>query len=159
MLKNRTTEIRWALLFSLVTILWMALEKSMGYHGDNIAGYQKFTYFFIPVSFLVYFLALRDARKKRGGITSFKESLISGILISIFIAIFAPLTQWIIHNFITPDFLSNLSQYAVLEDGIDPEQADTFFTIPNYMKQTAIRAPITGTVISLLLSLIIRNDQ
>ncbi len=159
MLKNLTTEIRWAFIFSALTILWMAIEKSLGYHGENIAGYHKFTFLFIPVTFLIYFLALRNTRNNRGGITTYKESLVSGMLISIFIAILAPVTQMIIHNYVTPDFLSNLSHYAVSVDGIDADEADSFFTVSNYMKQTAIRAPITGTVITLLLSLIIRNDQ
>ena len=158
-MKERQVELKWALIFSVATIAWFFIEKTLGYHGENIDGYKKFTPIFIPISLLIYYLALRDIRKHKGGIISLRDSFIAGIVLSLFIAMLTLPTQWIIHNLVTPDFLTNITEYAVEKDGIDEEAAMQFFSFKSYVTQSAIQAAIKGTIISGLLSLLVRNDQ
>ena len=67
---------------------------------------------------------------------SYKEGFISGLIISIILMIFAPLTQAITSNIITPDYFANVIQYSV-ETGYHTslEEAEAYFNLKNYIIQ------------------------
>ena len=55
-------EIKWAIIFALATLLWMAFEKSMGWHDVLIEKHAIYTNFFAIIAIAVYVLALLDKR-------------------------------------------------------------------------------------------------
>ena len=59
-MKKVGIEIKWGIIFSLVTLLWMWLEKSMGLHNENIEKHATLTIIFAVPAIIVYVLALLD---------------------------------------------------------------------------------------------------
>ncbi|HMQ07285.1 MAG TPA: DUF4199 domain-containing protein [Saprospiraceae bacterium] len=157
MLSKIRTEIKWALIFMIVSLAWMSFERTMGWHGEKIGKHGIYTLFFIPIAFIVYYLALLNKKSELGGIMTWKEGFKSGIIIGIFIAILSPLTQFIVHEIISPQYFNNIIQYSIESGNITEEEARAYFNFQNYVRISVIQAPIAGAVTSAIISLLLRN--
>src|SRR5690554_4467278 len=111
---NVKIEFKWALIFSVMALLWMVLEKLSGLHGKYIDYHLYLTNLFAIPAIWVMVLALKDKKKNHyNGNMSYKQGLISGIFISIFIALMSPLSQWVISYIITPEYFPNVIKRSV----------------------------------------------
>ncbi len=62
-MKNIKIEIKWAIIFSLVGLLWMVLEKLSGLHGTYIDYHLYLTNLFAIPAIIIMVMALKDKRK------------------------------------------------------------------------------------------------
>lgn len=93
-MKNIKIEIKWAIIFSLIVLLWMLLEKLSGLHSTYIDYHLYLTNLFAIPAIWVMVLALKDKKKNYySGQMSYKQGLIFGIILSLIIALLSPLTQ------------------------------------------------------------------
>ena len=116
--------------------------------------------FAIP-AILVYVLALRDKKKNFYSETiSYKQGLISGIILLVIIALISPATQWITTYIITPEYFPNVIKYS-LETGYYQtiQEAEAFFNYKNYVIQGAISALLLGIVTTLVVMIFIRTKK
>ena len=173
-------EIKWAILFVVVALLWMLLERIAGLHSTHIDKHQFYTNLFAVPAIAVYVFALLDKRKKTyGGVMSYKQSFISGLIITAIVTILNPLSQYIISMVITPtighgptrnvlsqyiismvitpDFFSNAIKYAVNEGKMSREEAEGYFNLKSYIMQGFIGTPILGIVTTAIVSLFVRR--
>jgi hypothetical protein len=150
-------EIRWGFIFAAVALLWMMLEKAMGWHDTHIEKHASYTLFFIPIAFLIYVLALRHRRETQGGYLTWKQGFISGMVIALVVAILSPLSQYIVHNFISPYYFSNIISYSV-ENGMQTqEEAEAYFNLNSYMMQATVGAIVSGAFTSAIVALVLRT--
>lgn len=160
-MKQLKIEIKWAILFSIMTLLWMVLEKLSGLHGKYIDYHLYLTNLFaIPA---IWFMVLALKEKKKGfydGQMSYKQGLISGIILSVIIALLSPLTQWIISYIISPEYFPNVIKRSV-EIGYfkSTAEAEANFNYPNYAKQSAFGALLMGIVTSAVAMIFIRTKK
>lgn len=141
-------EIKWALIFSLMTLAWIFIEKIAGLHSENIDLHPYLTNIFAVPAIIVMVLALKDKKKNfYNGNMTYMQGLISGVILSAFISILSPLTQWIITNVISPDFFKNMIDFT-LDLGYykTQEDAEAYFNYENYAKQSAIGAFVMGVI-------------
>lgn len=161
MMKNLKIEIKWALIFVVMSLLWMVLEKLCGLHGKYIDYHLYLTNLFAIPAVWIYVLALKD-KKKNGynGKMTYKQGLISGILISVIIALFSPFTQWIISYVITPEYFSNVIKRSV-ELGYykSTAEAEAHFNYTNYAIQSSVFALIMGVVTTAIAMMFIRSKN
>ena len=59
-MKNIKIEVKWALIFSIVGLLWMVLEKISGLHGRYIDYHLYLTNLFAIPAITMMVLALKD---------------------------------------------------------------------------------------------------
>jgi len=160
-MKKIKIEIKWAILFSVMGLLWMVLEKLCGLHGKYIDYHLYLTNLFIIPAIWVMVLALKDKKKNfyKGQMT-YKQGLISGIILSLFIAILSPLTQWITSYVITPEYFPNVIKRSV-ELGYfkTATEAEANFNYPNYAKQGAMGALIMGIITTAIAMIFIRTKN
>lgn len=150
-------EIKWALLFTGMMLIWMTLEKMAGLHGEHIDKHPIYTNLVAIPAILLYVLALREKKRKLGGRITYKQAFVSGFFLSLFIALLAPLSQYFTINYITPDFFPNAHNYAV-ENGIMTEEAAAnYFNLKSYMVQSAVGALILGVVTTAIVALFVRS--
>lgn len=160
-MKNIKFEIKWAIIFSLVGLLWMILEKLSGLHGKYIDYHLYLTNLFAIPAIWVMILACKDKKRKfYNGQMSYKQGLIFGVILSVFIATLSPLTQWITSYGITPEYFPNvikrsveLGYYQTIAD------AEANFNYPNYAKQGAIGALVLGIVTTAIAMIFIRTKN
>lgn len=160
-MKKIATEIKWAIIFTLVALLWMLLEKTVGLHGKYIDYHLYLTNLFAIVAIWMMVMALKE--KKRtfySGTMSYSQGLKSGIILSLFIAILSPFSQWITSYVITPEYFPNVIQRSVeLGYFATTEEAAANFNYENYAIQGAIGAFIMGIVTTAIAMLFIRSKK
>jgi hypothetical protein len=158
-MKNIKIELKWAILFSLMTLLWMVLEKMAGLHSKYIDYHLYLTNLFAIPAIILMVLALKDKKKHfyKGNMT-YKQGLITGIILSVLIALISPLTQWITSYFITPEYFPNVIKRSV-ELGYykTTAEAEANFNYINYAKQGVIGALLMGIVTTAIAMIFLRT--
>jgi hypothetical protein len=151
-------EVKWAVIFVLMTLAWMVLEKLAGLHDENIDMHPVYTNFIAIPAIIIYVLALLDKRKNYySGAMTYKQGFITGLIITAIITILSPLTQYIISTFITPDYFSNAIGYAVSEGIMTKEEAEGYFNLSNYIVQVLIGTPIMGIITTAIVAIFTRK--
>lgn len=154
-------EIKWAILFSIMGLVWMLLEKLSGLHSTYIDYHLYLTNFFAIPAIWVMVLALKEKKKVyyKGNIT-YMQGLISGIVLSLIIALFSPLTQWITTYIITPEYFPNVIKRSV-EIGYykTTAEAEANFNYANYAVQGAIAAFVMGFLTTAIAMIFLRTKK
>ncbi|MBU3661498.1 MAG: DUF4199 domain-containing protein [Flavobacteriales bacterium] len=160
-MKNIKIEIKWAIIFSIIGLLWMVLEKITGLHGKNIDYQMYLTNVFAIPAIIVMVMALKDKKKNfYGGQITYKLGLISGIILSAIIAFLSPVTQWITSYVISPEYFPNVIKRSV-ELGYynSTVEAEANFNYPNYAIQGAIGALVMGILTTAIAMIFIRTKN
>lgn len=138
-------EIKWALLFSVMMLLWMLLEKLTGLHDTHIDKHIIYTNFMAIPAIVIYVLALLDKRNNyHGGKMNYKQGFLSGLIITLIVTLLSPLVMYISLTMITPDFFNNMIEYVVEEGNMTREAAEGYFNLNSYLIQGLIGTPIMG---------------
>lgn len=152
-------EIKWAIIFVIMSLFWMVLERVAGLHHTHIDKHLYLTNFFAIPAVWIYVLAIIDKKNNHyNGQMTYIQGFISGFFITIFVAILSPLNQWVISTLITPDYFSNAIAYA-LDSGYHDsrKEAEAYFNLRNYMFQSFVGSLIMGIMTSLIVPLFIRS--
>src|SRR5690606_24385271 len=160
-MKNIRIEIKWAIIFSIMGLIWMVLEKVTGLHGKYIDYHLYLTNLFAIPAIVVMVMALKDKKKNfYNGQISYKQGLISGTILSVTIALISPLTQWITSFIITPEYFPSVIKRSV-ELGYfkTVAEAGANFNYQNYAKQGAIGALVMGVVTTAIAMIFIRTKN
>ncbi len=152
-MKKFSIEIKWALLFTAMMLLWMVLERLAGLHDKNIEMHPIVTNFVAIPSILIYVFALREKKKvSYGGSMTFVQGLVSGLIMTAIITALSPLSQWITLEVITPYYFENMINYAVSHGQSTLEEAQAYFNMKNYLITTLIFTPTVGAVTTLVVA-------
>ena len=159
-MKNIKIEIKWAVIFVAMMLAWMFLEKSLGYHDEKIADHPFFTNFVAIPSIAIYIFALLDKKQNfYYGLMSYKQGFISGLIISVIVAILSPLSQYITTEFITPDYFSNVINYAVEQGEMTRDEAEGYFNLKSYILQSVIGALVMGLLTSAIVAIFVKSKS
>lgn len=158
-MKKFTTELKWGAVFALVSLLWIAFEKAMGWHGERIEQHPVMTNLFGIIAILIYIFALLDKRKRDfGGRMTWMQGFVTGVIISVIIAILSPLTQWITHTYISPEYFNNIIAYSVKTKQYTNEvDARAVFNIEAYVLQSAVFSIVSGVITSAIVAIFVRK--
>lgn len=154
-------EIKWAIIFSVVVLLWMILEKLSGLHSTYIDYHLYLTNLFAIPAIWIMVLALKEKKKKYfNEKISYKQGFISGVILSFIISLLSPLTQWITSYVITPEYFPNVIKRSV-EIGYykTTEEAQANFNYVNYAIQGAIGAVVMGVLTTAIAMIFIKTKN
>ena len=153
-------EIKWAFIFAGITLLWMLLERLVGLHDKHINKHEMLTNLIAIPAIAIYILALMDKRKNYyENAMTYKQGFISGLVISIIVAILSPITQIITSKVITPDYFHNAINYTVVDGKYTRAEAEQFFNLNNYIIYGMIGALVMGVVTTAIFAFFVRNRK
>lgn len=159
-MKAKNIELKWAITYSAMFLLWTAIEKAAGLHDAKLPQHQLVNSLILIPSFIIYAIALVD--KKRNyyfGIISFKQSFKGGLILSLLIVLLSPVYQYISFYIISPSYFENLITYTVDAGILTRVQAIEQFSIKTYLFTSAIAGMITGAVFSIIISFFIKTKR
>jgi hypothetical protein len=157
-MKKFAIEIKWAIIFVVVALLWMVFEKSMGWHDAHIDMHATYTNFFAIPAIAIYVLALLEKRNKfYGGKMTWLQGFLAGVVISLIILVLSPLSQLITHKVITPEYFQNAIDFTAETGRLTREKAEEFFNLKSYMAQSAMGAIGMGVVTSAVVAIFTRK--
>ncbi|APU69075.1 DUF4199 domain-containing protein [Christiangramia flava] len=159
-MKKFAIEIKWGIIFTIVALLWMFLEKQLGWHDELIAKQAIYTNFFGIIAIIVYVLAIRDKKKNfyQGDMT-WTQGFISGMVVSVVVAILSPLAQYISLEVISPEYFPNVIDYAVENGSMTRENAEAYFNLKSYIIQSFFFSLVVGIVTSAIIALFLRSRK
>ncbi len=152
-------ETKWAVIFILMTLVWMLGEKLVGLHDEHIEQHMYYTNLIALPAIFIYYLALKEKKQKDyQGKMSYKLGFITGLLISLIVAFLSPLSQYITTTYITPQYFSTIIEYSVESGQMDSRAAaEAYFNLENYIVQSVIGALLMGLITSALVALLVRT--
>ena len=151
-------EIKWAIIFIVMMLLWMVLERLTGLHDVHIDKHPIYTNFVAILAILVYVLALLDKRKSfYNGVMSYKQGFMAGLIITLIVTAFSPLTQYITSTIISPEYFTNVINYSVNEGLMSQTEAEEYFNLKSYLVQVIIFTPIMGIVTTAIVAIFTKS--
>ncbi len=157
-MKKFTIEFRWAIQFSLLSLVWLIIEKSIGLHDEKIAQQAIYTNLFAFVAVTIYYLALRDKKKNYYlGQMDWKQGTVSGIALTFLITALLPMVQYIGYNYISPTFFDHMIEYSVQSKHMKRAQAEMFFNMNSYTIMGIFNALSMGVITSAIVALLLKT--
>lgn len=158
-MRNFAIEIKWAVIFTLLYIVWMFGEKTVGLH-DVYINKPFYSYLFAIPALVVYILALTEKKTKYfQGSMSWQQGFISGIFLSLFIAVMSPISQFITYKIISPDFFATMIQYQVGKNAMTEFIANANFNLSSSMKRAVSDAMSMGILASAIVALFVKTKN
>lgn len=157
-MKKLYIELKWSVIFTIALLCWLLLEKTLGWHGEPIANRWWLTLLFAPFGILIYLLALREKRRRVfHNKMTWMQGFVSGVILSVFIALISPLAQFISENYITPEYFNTVIEYSVTNELLTRTKANDLLHINNYIWQSAFGAFGLGVIASALVAGFVRK--
>lgn len=157
-MRDYQIEIKWGVIFFTASLLWMYFEKLMGWHDMLIDKHAIYTNFFGLIAIAIYLFAIHDKRKIFfNGKMSWRQGFVSGVILSIVIALLSPIGQLITHSLISPEYFENAIESSVERNAMKREDAEAYFNLSSYIVQSIAGALMMGVVTSAVVALILRK--
>ncbi|HEX8998424.1 MAG TPA: DUF4199 domain-containing protein [Blastocatellia bacterium] len=153
------TEIKWGVIFTIVGLLWMVLERVSGLHDKYIHLHPFLTNLFALPAIIMMVLAIKEKKRLLGGKISFTQAFLCGLAVSVVVAALSPLAQWITARVISPNYFPNAINYAVQAGLQTREQAEAFFNLNSYMLQASLGALVMGILTTLIIAAFVRTKN
>jgi hypothetical protein len=91
---------------------------------------------------------------------SYRQGLITGIIVSLFIALLSPLTQWITSYLISPEYFPNVIKRSVELGYFETTaEAEANFNYKNYAINSTLFAFVFGVVTTAIAMIFIRTKS
>ena len=153
-------ELKWALIFSICLLIWMYFEKTMGWHDEKIKFQPIYTMLFGLVSIIIYVLALLDKKKNYYNNTiDWKQGFLSGAILSLAVAVLTPIVLYIIFEYISPAYFTNIISYKIENSKMTLEDAEKYFSLSNYLYTNTFSTLSNGIVMSAIISFFIKSKS
>ena len=157
-MKKFKIEIKWAIIFTIASILWMVLEKNLGLHDEYISEHAIYTNVFAVVAIAIYVLAIQEKKKYfYNRKMTWTQGFLSGLMLSLFVGILSPLSQYITFKYISPNFFANFINYAVDNKIYTRAAAETYFSMKSYILQGFVGSISMGVITSAIVALFLKS--
>ena len=157
-MKKFRIEVKWGILFFLSGLAWMALEKYLGWHDRLIEQHATYTLLYAPLAIFIYVVALWEKKRKTySGRMTFLQGLLSGMVITLVVVLLTPLSQYISHSLISPDYFSNIIQSTVNSGKMTLPEAEAYFNLMNYITQSVFFAAGMGIMTTVVVMIFMKS--
>jgi len=152
-------EIKWALLFVAMNLLWVWGEKLAGLHDSNIQYHATFTNLIAVPAIIVYLLAMWDKRKQNGGYLLFKQGFMYGLSITLIVVALSPFMIYLSFTVITPHFFEHAIQFSIHKGYMKANDAAMYFSLDSYIIQSLFGGFIIGLILSIITALAMKKTE
>ncbi|MBZ9651716.1 DUF4199 domain-containing protein [Psychroflexus montanilacus] len=158
-MKKFEIELKWASAFTAISIAWVYFEKFLGYHDANVSSQAIFSFWLMVPQALVYVVSIRQKREKYyGGEITWQKAFISGVVLSAIIAGLSPAAVYLMTEFISPEFLSNIVEVRA-EQGVPREGLEQIYNLNSLVSQAIFNNLATGVFFSAVIALFLKNKK
>lgn len=159
-MKNFKIEFKWAIVFAVMQLVWLLLERLTGLHSNHIDKHAIVTNFIAIPAIAIYVFAFLDKRKNfYQGIMTYKQGFKTGVILTLIVTVLTIGTQYIISTIITPDYFPNMIEYAVRKGKLTQEAAEETFNLKSYMIQAPIGSLLMGLLTTGIVALFTRKKS
>lgn len=166
MKNNNFLIIKYGLLISIFSLIWIVFEQLLGLQDEYIEWHKIVTNFSLIIPTVGIWLALSEFKAARISKYNFQKGFAIGFKITIINTILIIPIIYLFYKFINPDWTNTMMNKAKLEamnNGEDSlkaiEEARSYFGFRYYLIQNIIGTFIFGTLISSLIAFLQKNRK
>lgn len=157
-MKKLYIELKWAVIFTIALLCWILFEKTLGWDNEQILEHWWLTLLFIPFAILIFLLALREKRRRvYDRKMTWMQGFVSGLIISIIVALLSPLTEYIAYNIFTPEYFNAIAESSVTNDLMARSKMNSILKINSYRWQSAFGLFGFGILVSVVSAFFVRK--
>lgn len=157
-MNNYKIQIKWGIFTFIFILSWVAMERLIGLHEKYIYLQPTLTGLAsIPLIFIIYLFYKDKKINFYNNNMNFTQGLESGFSLCFINLLLSPLYQWIIFNFITPDYFKNSIYYYVSRMKMTQMTADNYFNFTSFMNQSLLISFTLGVVFTIVFSFFMRT--
>ena len=151
-------EFRYAVLTSLLLLLWLIIEYMVGLQ-DAYISLHPYVYVVaaLAINIITYRLALIEKTEQKFGKLGLQQAFVCGLVLTIFSCILTIPLQFAFLKLVNPDFFQTMILYTTKTSKITMEQAGQYINLSYYMVDSVIETFIFGIAISLILAFRMRT--
>jgi uncharacterized protein DUF4199 len=136
-MKKFAIEIKWAIIYVILSIVWIFIQKSLGFFNENISKHLFYSILIALTLLPLFYLAQTDKKNNfLNGKMSWKQGFISGCIIIVMATLFSPLLTYLTYEIINPDFFDKAIEFYTKNGKISAVDAATRFNLKSYMMQS-----------------------
>lgn len=159
-MKKFSIEFKWAAIATLAALIWMFLEKYLGYHDEKITYQIGFSLLFSIPLIVIYYLALKEKKKEfYNNIVSWRQIFFTGLVLCIMISVFFPIVQYITYMQVSPNFVNHLIDEIVAHNRMSLEDAQANISFDIFLRQGVSSNLSTGVVVSAILAYFLQTKE
>jgi hypothetical protein len=153
------TELKYAAIYVIASFVWSCLEYLTGLQSTRIGLHPYFvTPFYILLTAVIYYLAIREKRASLSGKITFGKGLLTGLILSGMILLLNPIAFYVFNTFVNPNFFSDLARYKLEAENMPRAEAEAYYTFNNLLIQGSIYRLIMGIIATLITSFLLRRN-
>lgn len=146
-------EIKWSIIFAVVYLFWLYVEKFLGFHSLKAVQEPIFNLLFTPISVLLIFLCIKEKKKVvHQNTMGWKEGFASGIILSLLLSVTTTLVVYVFFTTISPNFFE-----LAIEQTKKTETAKLSFNLPSFIKNNIFDKLSFGVVIAAFVSFALKT--
>jgi len=154
------TELKYAVIFVFLSLAWNCLEFFAGLQDKYIELHPYFvTPFFILMTSVIYYLAIREKKWIQYRRITFIQGLITGMRLTLFILLLNPAALYLFSEFINPNFYNAFIQHDVLSGKMTQAEAADYYNLYNFIKVGTLYRFIMGILATAIISFFLRNRK
>lgn len=151
--------VRYGVLFALAIFLWAVVESLVGLHDTYIRYHEYLSYFFAVPSVGIMYWGIRSGEYRRAGPIRFRRAFLKGLGITLVVTALCPLVWYLFCMFVNPDFLDNMTRYAIEAKGMEPRLAEKRFSLSSHILLSTLSTAVIGAVIALVVAVIVARQK
>lgn len=146
-------EIYWGFYLAFTFILWMQLERWLGFHTEKIIVQPLFSsLLFIPLTFLYWRALLLKKQNDYNNTITFQQSFISSLLITAVFALFLPVALYFSLKYISPDLLQNFIAKTMKSGKVSLKEAQSYYNFKSLLLMNYSSLLPIGIIIGYVIS-------
>lgn len=158
-------SIKWALMGSMASLLWLVIEYVVGLHDQYIDYYPIATNFSFIVPIYTYMRTVEDAKLLHSNL-DFKKAFTQCLFGVIVYTLLAPVVMFVFLKYVNPEFFPHFIQHATANAdkmGFTKERAYQsamhIYNFPFYMLQNILIVFCSGLIIGAIVSYVQTKKQ
>ena len=150
-------ELKFGIIYALATLVWITLEYLLGLHSTFIALHPYASFLFLFVAITVIYQGIKARKQTTTEELSYLRLVLSGVYITIVAVLLSPLTNYVFHGFINPDFFNAMINLSVDQMRMTEDMAREHFNLKRYTQLNIVFGLISGVVISLFTAAVVQR--
>jgi len=150
----------YGIIYALASLLWISMEYALGFQTIYVEIQPYITFLFLIPAVYIMYRGMKSHRvivHERQAPFNYFMAFMSGFNITVIATLLSPVVSYIFHSYINPEFFDSMIQQSVSSMLMTEDMAKAYYNQQSYIQQSIVGGLISGSIISAVLALFLRD--
>lgn len=152
----------YGIIYALASLLWISMEYALGFQTNYVEVQPVVTLLFLVPAVYIMYRGMKSHRvivHERQAPYNYFMAFMSGFNITVIATLLSPVVSYIFHSYVNPDFFDTMIRESVSTMRMTEDMAKAYFNQQSYIQQGIVGGLISGSVISAILAVFLRDKN